>query len=213
MTPTERNALVEKHLNIPGHFARKIFARCRNTIHVIISFEDLYQAGVVGLIDAADNFDPSRGVSFGTFASSRVHGEIMDYLRKEDFLTRGHRRKVEQRDSASWAVASGIADDQQREQASHHYPKNTSISSPDGQSTLSIPENKAQLAMSPEEADAVAKLLAGLNRQERFLVKCYYLEGMSMIELSSSAGVSESRISQILMNVRERLRSKLSAAA
>ncbi|WP_230369308.1 sigma-70 family RNA polymerase sigma factor [Paludibacterium denitrificans] len=65
-----------------------------------VELNDLIQVGVIGLIDAARQFDPSRGVQFETFASQRVRGAMLDELRREDWLPRQARRQSRQIENA-----------------------------------------------------------------------------------------------------------------
>ncbi len=59
-----------------------------------IRSEDLESYGIIGLIEAIDNFDPKRGLQFSTFALPRIKGEIYDYLRDKDWLPSNMRREL-----------------------------------------------------------------------------------------------------------------------
>src|SRR5665647_44069 len=58
-----------------------------------ITREDMISAAMVGLVDAANKFDPTKGVKFKTFAEYRVRGAIFDEMRKLDWFSRSMRDK------------------------------------------------------------------------------------------------------------------------
>lgn len=58
-------------------------------------YEDLINQGVIGLIDAIEKYQPSKGVKFETYATLRIRGEIIDYLRKKDWMPRSLKKKVQ----------------------------------------------------------------------------------------------------------------------
>src|ERR1039458_9997400 len=85
-----REALVLQHLPQVRLIARRIHDRLPQHI----SLDDLISAGVVGLIEAIDNFDPSLNVQLKTYAVRRIRGSIMDSLRELDWAPRETRKKA-----------------------------------------------------------------------------------------------------------------------
>lgn len=91
-----REQLILDHLPQVQLLARRAHLRC----HRQVEFDDLYQAGVLGLIRAVDRFDPERHCLLKTLAEHRIRGAILDYLRQLDPLPRSVRRFVRQREQA-----------------------------------------------------------------------------------------------------------------
>ena len=86
----ERDQLLKQHFGLVHHVARKM----QKHLSTEASFDDLVSAGSVGLMSAAENFDPARGLAFSTFALPRIRGAILDDLRKQDRVPRSVRRRA-----------------------------------------------------------------------------------------------------------------------
>ena len=78
------NALIEKYLTLVS----SIVARLAMTLPEHVDQDDLYSAGLVGLLQALRNYDPTCGASFETYARTRVRGAMLDELRKMDWVPR-----------------------------------------------------------------------------------------------------------------------------
>src|SRR5436190_10131480 len=89
MTPAERDALINETLPLIKHIAHRVATRLPTNIEM----RDLINAGVLGLLDAVDKFEPERGVKFKTYAEVRIRGAILDSLRNLDWAPRSLRRK------------------------------------------------------------------------------------------------------------------------
>src|SRR6266480_2280945 len=89
MTTAEREALIVDSLPLIKHIAHKVAMRLPATVEM----RDLVNAGVLGLLDAIDKFEPERGVKFKTYAEVRVRGAILDSLRNLDWAPRSLRKK------------------------------------------------------------------------------------------------------------------------
>src|SRR5256885_1387406 len=98
-----RNQLVEKHIGLVHHVARRLHQQ----LSTEVSLDDLISAGSVGLLRAAENFDPSRGLAFSTHALPRVKGAMLDDLRAQDRVPRSARKKARAMHAAREAVAQG----------------------------------------------------------------------------------------------------------
>ena len=89
MTTAERERLIIEHLSLIKHIAHRVATRLPASVEI----SDLVNAGVLGLIDAVDKFEPERGVKFKTYAELRVRGAMIDSLRDVDWAPRSLRRK------------------------------------------------------------------------------------------------------------------------
>src|SRR5579872_2492585 len=96
ISETERDRLILEHLPQVRLIARRIQERLPENI----SLEDLISTGVVGLISAIDNFDPSHNVKLKTYAEYKIRGAILDSLRGLDWAPRQKRRKAKQIEAA-----------------------------------------------------------------------------------------------------------------
>src|SRR5215467_6308821 len=96
ITDEEREQLILEHLPQVRLIARRIQERLPKNI----SFEDLVSTGILGLISAIDNFDPSHNVKLKTYAEYKIRGAILDSLRGLDWAPRQKRRKTKQIEAA-----------------------------------------------------------------------------------------------------------------
>lgn len=89
---TTRDAAILQNLGLVKNLARSF----RQRVPLCITIDDLTSAGMVGLIEAVDRFDNSRGLKFRSYAQHRIWGAMMDFLRSEDPLSRDERRRLRQ---------------------------------------------------------------------------------------------------------------------
>src|SRR5215831_5989960 len=100
----ERERLILQHLPQVRLIARRIQERLPENI----SLEDLVSTGVIGLISAIDNFDPSHNVKLKTYAEYKIRGAILDSLRGLDWAPRQKRRKAKQIEAAIAAAEQRV---------------------------------------------------------------------------------------------------------
>ncbi|KAB0667201.1 FliA/WhiG family RNA polymerase sigma factor [Oryzomonas japonica] len=198
--------------------------------------QDLTSAAVIGLINAADRFDPARGVLFRTFAEQHVRGAIIDELRSYDILSRSMREKYKRLEREVTTLEHTLG----RNPTSEEVAKALSISldeyfdllddvhvltflslddsweDEDGNSlcladVLSEQEEKSpqQQVMRMQLAQALGNAIEALPDKERLAVTLYYHEGMNLKEIGAIVSLTESRISQLLSQAMIRLKSKL----
>src|SRR5260370_3891666 len=96
MTPDERDRRIRE--NLPQ--VRLIARRIHDKLPESVSLDDLISTGVVGLITAVDNFDPSQNVKLKTYAEYKIRGAILDSLRELDWAPRQKRKKAKQIEAA-----------------------------------------------------------------------------------------------------------------
>src|SRR5919199_4593003 len=88
--PAAREALLVEHLNLVHHVARQL----ARTLSARTDLDELVSAGTIGLMEALEGFDPTRGLAFSTFAVPRIRGAILDELRRLDHVPRSVPRKT-----------------------------------------------------------------------------------------------------------------------
>jgi RNA polymerase sigma factor for flagellar operon FliA len=205
-----------------------------------LSYDDLISQAIVGLIEAIDRYDPSRGVKFNTFAYYRIRGAVMDMLRELDWVPRSLRAK-------SSDIVNTIA---RLEGELHRTPTDAEVAAAmgltqsqfdnmaqevGGQTVVSLDEfvehaagehssPMADLipdpnAISPEEHTAyadmrreLAEAIDSLPGNERMVISLYYQDGLTLKEIGKVLGVTESRVCQVHSKAILRLRAMMQAA-
>ena len=196
-----------------------------------VQADDLIQAGMIGLIEAARNYDASQGASFETYAGIRIRGAMLDEIRKSDWTPRSLHRKVRQvteairsierdegRDARDVEVARrmGIPLDEYHQilqDASGH--KVFSLEDlPVGED--SVAEGLSGPIKGPLESiemekfrEALAEAIGTLPERERLVMSLYYDEELNLREIGAVLGVSESRVCQIHGQAMMRLKSRM----
>jgi len=201
-----------------------------------IEMADLMQFGVLGLIDACDKFDASKGSSFQSYARFRIRGSILDGLRHLDFLPRSVRRKRRELMAATQRVeqargTTASLEDIAEEMDLDHDELSDLLESVRGAQVASIEEmtergNEVELAEAmganqtagPEDElnrgevnDQIARALGSLPEKERLVLSLYYYEELTMREVGDVLGVTESRVSQLHAKALGRLKSRMDA--
>ncbi|HET7700100.1 MAG TPA: sigma-70 family RNA polymerase sigma factor [Candidatus Limnocylindria bacterium] len=171
-----RAELIERYMPL----ARALSRRVRLADTPVADGEDLASAGLLGLIDAVDRFEPGRGVPFEAYASLRIRGAIIDELRRVD--ERGRRTTPDDRPDG-------------------RRPKPVSL---DG---LVEEEWQAFLATADTEVDdaferedlrwRVQIALDGLPTRQREVLARYYAESLTLRETGVRMGISEARACQL----------------
>src|SRR3972149_9616271 len=95
-SPPDREAVVSEFLPSIKYHASMLKLRLPPNIEM----DDLVSSGVVGLLDAVDKFDSSRGIKFKTYAEFRIRGSMLDYLREMDWFSRAARQNANRLENA-----------------------------------------------------------------------------------------------------------------
>jgi RNA polymerase sigma factor for flagellar operon FliA len=221
-------ALVRQTLPLVGHIVRDMLGRVPS--HV--SRDDLMSAGMLALVQAAKAFDPERGVSFSSYAATRIRGAIVDELRGLDWASRSVRRRARQVDDArnSLAVTLGrVASDAEVAQAlgmgiselnSHRDDvARASVVSLQGFEDGAADELLPSSGLTPvdvlEQRERVAYLhdaVEHLPERLRVVVEGYFFNGLPMADIAEELGVTESRVSQLRAEAVTLLKGALTAA-
>ena len=100
----ERDRMIARHLPLVYHVARAMMRSLSDQVEL----DDLVSAGMVGLIRAVDGFDTERGVTFSTYATTRIRGAILDDLRGDDRLSRTQRKHQRRISKAEEALSAAF---------------------------------------------------------------------------------------------------------
>ncbi|MGL5758615.1 RNA polymerase sigma factor FliA [Plesiomonas sp.] len=198
-----------------------------------VLLEDLVQAGMIGLLEAYQNYDASKGASFETYAGIRIRGAMLDEIRRGDWIPRsvhrnsrsiteaiGQLEKQLGRNPRDSEVAEYL---QVSTDAYHQMLQDVNGGRIIGFDDLGVPED---IAFAPEARhqdlpfqgveegnfqQALADAIRTLPEREALILSLYYDEELNLKEIGAVLGVSESRVSQILSQTMHRLRAKLQA--
>jgi len=231
MDSAEREKLLTEHLPEVRYIARRIHDR----LPLQVPLEDLVHAGVIGLIDAVERFDPKKQVQLKSYAKFRIRGAILDSLRAIDWSPRSLRKRarlVEEayrnlsselgRSPSEAELADRLAMDllqfQQLLGELHglnlgSLQAHASDDSPKEEATAFRPngpdEDPFFLCLKGELKSLLTEAMNVLEEKERQVVALYYFEELTMKEVGSVLGVGESRVSQIHSLALVRLRTRL----
>ncbi len=227
-----RNRLVEHYQPLVS----EIVSRCSARLPRLIERGDLGTAANLGLIDAIEGFDASRGVRFEVYCEWRVRGALLDELRNQDWLSRPVRTRLEQLrrvseelrarlqrepseaelavelgpDEARRGFALGLSAGFARPICSGH-TQDANEDALAGLEVLADPDSDA-----PRERlgrDDLVRLVAQrLSVQEYQIVYLRYWEDLSLREIGELLHLSESRVCKIHMRLLERLKERLATA-
>lgn len=231
LAPADREKLLVDHLPEVQYIARRMHER----LPAHIPLEDLVHAGVLGLIDAVDKFDPTRHVQLKSYAKFRIRGAILDSLRATDWSPRRLRKQARGLEEAFRALSSELG----RSPSEAEMAQRLGLGLLEFQRLLGElhgldlgtlqPENSeefdetADAAYAPNGAEEnpffqclqaelksfLAEALNSLEEKERQVMGLYYLEELTMKEVGSVLGIGESRVSQLHSLALVRLRARL----
>ena len=214
-------AVTHEHIGLVHHVARQLARK----LHDKVDIDELVSAGTVGLMQAAASYEPSRGLSFSTFAVPRIRGSMLDELRREDPMSRGVRRKtraiVAARDtlvrrlgreprSAEVARELDITEETLRQweldvegsvrmsldSAPRALQENATVTAANAIADESAPDIEEHLTQQQRLA-LLGIAIRGLRAQERTVLALYYYEELTLQEIATVLGLSASRISQV----------------
>jgi len=202
----------------------------------ILDYEDILSYGTIGLIEALDRFDGSKGVKFETYAISRIRGAIIDALRALDRLPRSVRQKAKRLDivTVDLTAANGreptdeeVAEGMGMTLVQYHQTLvdcswvTVSLDglldrdeNNEGSGATDLPadpneEDFTQRLEKRQMLDALTGAVKGLPEREWLIVSLYYRDEMTMKEIAQILEISESRVCQLHGRALSRLRSRL----
>jgi len=227
-TPRSRNRRErQKELALSRYSPLVKYVVDRLMIHLPKSVErdDLVSAAIIGLFDALEKYDASKGTKFETYAIWRIRGAILDELRALDWASRSIRRRARNVEEVSRELGQKLgraATEEEVADALNLSPVelsrlmdevhgtallslSKSVSTDEDQDFVQLedivddPTNKDVLeALETEEArEVLLQTIDGLPEQQRLVVALYYYEEMTLKEIGEALHISESRVSQI----------------
>lgn len=205
MEKAERNRLVLDNLPLVGYLVSDLCARATH-----LSREDLASVGALGLVLAAESFDPSVGVPFGAYARRRINGALVDELRSLDWAGRGTRQRIKSLQAMSETLAARLG----------RAPSHEEMASALGLTAEQVRAGLADAARTVGPLDAAADALASdtvapeeaalegerlrylsaavtaLPERMRLVVTEIYLEGKAVKDVAAALGLTSSAVSQ-----------------
>jgi RNA polymerase sigma factor for flagellar operon FliA len=226
-----RDRVVLEHLPL----VKAIAVRVHENLPVHVDLDDLVHAGILGLFDAANKFNPEKQVVFPSYAKHRIKGAILDSLRQLDWASRDMRRRHKQVEAATRDLAStlqrapteaevatklGMDVDRWRTMmldlrnvglvsASTRANENEDLPAPDFPSK---PETQPDsICARSQLKNVLGDAMKTLPERYQKVVLLYYTNEMTMKEIGGVLGINESRVSQIHKSALEKMNAALQA--
>ncbi len=218
--------LVAENVGLVKRIACHLAGRLPSSVEI----DDLMQAGMIGLLEAAANFDASRGASFETWAGIRIRGAMLDEVRKLDWTPRSVRHKFRQVSEAMRTLEArtgraaegrevaelvGISIDEYhailRDAAGSRLFSFEETQEETPARSAAAPGDQApdQVLSSAQFKQQLAGAVGRLPERERLVLSLYYEQELNLKEIGAVLEVSESRVCQIHGQALIRLRSML----
>ena len=211
--------LIARHGTLIDRCARRLAARSGHTVQA----DDLWSAGAMGLLDAAQRYDCARDVRFESFAEHRIRGAMLDEMRRMDHLPRRLRADVEKVEQARSRLAQQLGRDPETDEVA------TAISAspqdvaellqllapplPIQEETAPSPEAAVDEALGKGQLrHRLAREIGALPERLQVLLALYYDEELTYREVAKILGVSEPRVCQLHGDAIKRLRLQLAKA-
>ena len=222
-----KESLIKAHALMVKRIAHHLLGRLPRSVQL----DDLMQAGMVGLLEAAIHYDDTKGASFETYAGIRIRGHMLDEVRRNDWVPRSvyrHARMISaavrqvenrlNREAKDHEIATelGISLDEYHvmltdSNGAHLYgfddvgvTDDVMKGNVDGVSTE--PHTRAQ---QEDTTHRLAEAIESLPKKERLVLSLYYEHDLNLKEIGDVLGVSESRVSQIHSQATHRIKARL----
>ncbi|MDY6855109.1 MAG: FliA/WhiG family RNA polymerase sigma factor [Thermodesulfobacteriota bacterium] len=229
--PLLRDQLIQECSPLIKYIASRIAFRLPPNIDI----DDVITSGIIGLIDAIDKFDPQRGVKFRTYAEFRIRGAMLDELRSLDMTPRSIRYNARKLEEAQTELEHKLGRPPSNEEIAERLGMKVEkiheiINQANGVSFISLDElgysfedgqerdidtllndyllDPALRLKIKETKDIVAEAIEELDEKPRLVITLYYYEELTMKEIGTILGVTESRVSQLHSHALKQLRKK-----
>lgn len=226
-THTDKSALLERHTVLVKRIAYHLLARLPSSVLV----DDLIQSGMIGLFEAANNFDGSKGATFETFAGIRIRGAMLDEMRRGDWTPRSvHKNSRMVSDAIKTLEAELGRDVTDLEVAEkldisvneyHHILNEVSTGKIIGIGDLGVSEDTINFDEDSHVDDpyqdieqiafkkGLSECISTLPEREALVLSLYYDEELNLREIGQVLDISESRVSQIHSQAMHRLKARM----
>ncbi len=221
-----RNDLLMQYIGLVRRVVSRLFPASR-PYH---DQEDLISCGVLGLMDAIERFDPVKGAKFETYAQIRIRGEIIDYMRHQDWAPVHVRTRIRRVESAYDEIAQAkgreasdlevaeymemTVEELQQVMGDAHFLSilhlDELLNSPGAETSLV--DSDAPFDRQVENREMLQILLdelSSLSGREQLILNLYYYDELTLKEIGTVVGLTESRISQIHSAALLKLRSRI----
>jgi RNA polymerase sigma factor for flagellar operon FliA len=231
LNSAERERLLVEQLPQVKYIAKRIHDRLPP--HILL--EDLIHAGILGLIEAIQRFDPARHVELKSYAKHRIHGAILDSLRDLDWSPRPLRRKARRIEEAQQKLRARLgyspSESQLAEELGMSLEKfqhllgelrgldlrslqpetleESSERAPNNLNQAIALQDPFLLCLRSEMTGLLARAIQELPERERQLLALYYYEELTMKEAGAVLGIGEARVSQLHSAAIVRLRARM----
>lgn len=222
-----QESLVKTHALLVKRIAHHLLGRLPQSVQL----DDLIQAGMIGLLEAARNYDSSKGAAFETYAGIRIRGHMLDEVRRNDWVPRSvHRNSrkiseaVQQIENRFGREAKDVEIAEQLEiplDEYHGMLQDSAGSHLYGFDDLGVTDDvlygEAESASTEPHLNVqhddlmshLTQVIDGLPSKEQLVLSLYYEQDLNLKEIGGVIGVSESRVSQILSQAVIRIRARL----
>ena len=219
-----RNEIVLKSMGL----VRTVALSLRNMYIKFGDIDDVINEGVLALMDAIENFDPTKGAKFETYASLRIRGAIIDYIRKQDWIPRQVRKFARDLDKANSTLYNlyGRAPTNSELAEYMEMPEEKLLKNmADAACTVTLsfeellyednfdePSTSAPTdanLMRQEMSGMIAEAIDSLKEKERQVITLYYYKNMKYSDIAKVLGISEGRVCQINAKATLALKAKL----
>ncbi|MGL1955936.1 MAG: RNA polymerase sigma factor FliA [Colwellia sp.] len=223
----DKTVLLEQHTVLVKRIAYHLLARLPASVLV----DDLIQSGMIGLFEAANNFDNSKGASFETFAGIRIRGAMLDEIRRGDWTPRSVHKNSRMISEAikqlEAKLGRDVSDSEVAEKLDislndyHHILSEVSTGKILGIDDLSINQDSIKFDESCHGDDpyqsiehsafkkGLSECIKSLPEREALVLSLYYDEELNLREIGQVLDVSESRVSQIHSQAMHRLKARM----
>jgi RNA polymerase sigma factor FliA len=226
-----RDQLISEYLP----YVKRLVHRIAVHLPPNVETEDLINAGIIGLIEAAERFDPARDNKFITYAAFRIRGSVLSELRSRDFHSRSTRRKLREYEKVYLRLeqqsGGDVCDEDIAEELGLSLDELYQVKRLSSMSFLSFEEigfssneerddvlnylvggeikDAFSVTRLKEIENAIANALGQLPDKEKLVVSLYYWDELTMKEIGKVLDITESRVSQIHSQAIIHLRGKL----
>ncbi len=222
-----QEALVKTHAVLVKRIAYHLSGRLPRSVQ----FDDLLQAGMLGLLEAVRSYDENKGASFETYASIRIRGYMLDEVRRNDWVPRSVYRSSRMISAAVRTVENRL----NREASDQEIAKELGVSLTEyhdmlkdvngahlyGFDDLGVTDDVLKVdsdaaknephldVLSKDTRNHLADIIRGLPKNEQMVLSLYYEHELNLKEIGDILGVTESRVSQIHSQATHRIKARL----